>query len=461
MFTDSDLRLLHEEIAGEVIEPSDERYETAKKSFYAGYNRKRPVGVVRVADATDVATTIRFARDSGVDLAVRAGGHSILGHGSIDGGLVVDLSALKGLDIDVDARTAWAGGGLLAGEYMQKTSGHGLVTGFGDTPTVGIAGLTLGGGVGFLHRKLGLTIDSLLGAEIVTADGGVRLIDEQNDPDLFWAIRGGGGNFGVVTKLHYRLHPVDTVVGGMSILPATPQVITGIVNIAREASDDLSVIAGVFVAPPMPMIPAEAHGKLVAMVLMVHAGDLEKGQVEVGQFRKLAEPMAEDISVMPYTAMFAEEEGPPPVEAMSIRSVFSDEFGLDDAEAVVEALPLSTGAMSVTQIRVLGGEVARIGDDATAFAHRGREMILNVAAAYEQAAERPDHEVWVTNLSEQLRKDTAGAYVNFAGDDSAGSVREVYPGATWDRLVEVKSKYDPENLFRSNHNIPPIAAGTG
>jgi FAD/FMN-containing dehydrogenase len=455
MSQDSDLGLLQNEITGEVIEPSDHRYDPAKKSFYRGYDRRRPLAVVRVARSSDVAATVRFARDSGVGLAVRAGGHSVLGHSSIDGGVVIDLSGLEDVDIDVDGRTAWAGGGVLAGEYLDKTSEHGLVTGFGDTPTVGIAGITLGGGVGFLHRKLGLTIDSLLGAEIVTADGEVRLIDEKNDPDLFWAIRGGGGNFGVVTRLHYRLHPVDTVVGGMIILPATPKVITDFVAIAREASDDLSVIAGVAVAPPMPMIPEVAHGKPIVMGFVVHAGDVETGQEEVSQFRSLAEPLADDISVMPYTAMFAEEEGPPPVDAMSIRSVFSDDLTLEDAEALVEALPMSTAAMSVTQIRVLGGEVARVLSEETAFAHRHREMIVNVAAAYENSDERADHEAWVTNLSERLRKGTAGAYVNFAGDDSEGCVREIYPGATWDRLVEVKTKYDPDNLFKSNHNIPP------
>lgn len=457
MSTTQDLRLLQGSINGDVIDPSDDRYEPAKESFNTEYDRRRPLAVVRVADASDVSEVIRFAKNTGVDMAVRGGGHHALGHGSSDGGLVINLSALKDLDVDTEARTAWAGGGLLAGEYTERTAEHGLVTGFGDTPTVGIAGLTLGGGVGFLHRKFGLTLDNLIGAEIVTSDGDIHQIDENNEPDLFWAIRGGGGNFGVVTELNYRLHPVDTVVGGMIVLPAIPNVIAEMVTMARAASDDLSMIAGVMTAPPMPMIPTELHGQPIVFGLMVHAGDIEAGEAEVARFRDLADPLVDQLSVMPYTGMFAEEGGPPNVEAMSIRSVFSDDFTIEDAEALIDAVPTSNAAMTGVQIRVLGGEVARVPADATAFAHRHREMILNVITAYDDAAERPDHEAWVDELTDTLRRGDAGAYANFSGDGSEGAVREIYPGATWDRLVEVKSKYDPDNVFSSNHNIPPAS----
>jgi FAD/FMN-containing dehydrogenase len=458
MDSNSVLNLLGREIVGDVIAPSDERYEEGDDIFYKEYSRRRPIARVEVADSSDVSKVIGFAGDTGMGLAVRGGGHSVLGHSTSDGGLVLDLSALRDVDVDVEGRSAWAGGGVLAGDYTARVAEHGLVTGFGDTGSVGIAGLTLGGGIGLLHRKLGLTIDSLLGAEIVTADGEVHRINAEDGPDLFWAIRGGGGNFGVVTKLHYRLHPIDTVVGGMLVLPATPQVIADFVAAATEASDDLSAIAGIMVAPPMPFLPEEAHGQMVVVALMVHAGDIAAGEVEVDRFRRLSTPMHDGLKVMPYAEMFPPDEaGPPQPEAMSLRSVFSDEFALPEAEVVVDALRSSSAAMSVIQIRALGGAVSRIPNDATAFAHRNRPLVLNVAAAYESPSRRPEYEVWVGDLARKLRKGPAGSYLNFLGDDSETSVREVYPGETWDRLVEVKSKYDENNLFSSNHNIPPRA----
>lgn len=220
-----DLSLLSREITGKVIEPSDERYEQGNEVFYKEFASRRPLARVHVTNSSDVSKVVRFARDAGVGLAVRAGGHSVLGHSTSDGGLVLDLSSLKDIEVDAVSHTAWAAGGVLTGEYTSRLAEEGLATGFGDTGTVGVTGLTLGGGVGFLHRKLGLTIDSVLGAEIVTADGEIRHVDGEESPDLFWAIRGGGGNFGVVTGLHLRLHPVDSVIGGMLVLPATPKVI--------------------------------------------------------------------------------------------------------------------------------------------------------------------------------------------------------------------------------------------
>lgn len=452
------LNILRTEVTGEVIAASDDSHEEGNHVFYNEFSRRRPIARVKVADSSDVSKVIEFAGDTGVGLAVRGGGHSVLGHSTSDGGLVLDLSALQDIEVDVEGRSAWAGGGVLAGDYTARVTEHGLVTGFGDTGSVGVAGLTLGGGIGFLHRKLGLTIDSLIGAEIVTADGEVHRIDEENAPDLFWAIRGGGGNFGVVAKLHYRLHPIDSVVGGMLVLPATPQVIADFVAAAVDAPDDLSAMAGIMVAPPMPFLPEEVHGQMVVVALMVHAGDTAAGEVDVDRFRRLATPLHDDLRVMSYADMFPPDgAGPPQPEAVSLRSVFSDEFTISEAELVVDALRSSNAAMSATQIRVLGGAVSRIPDDATAFAHRGRAMVLNLVAAYESPSQRPEHEAWVEDLAGKVRKGPAGSYVNFLGDDSEKAVREVYPAKTWDRLVEVKSKYDEHNLFSSNHNIPPRA----
>lgn len=449
---------LADDITGDVITPADHGYADRGRYFYGEFNERGPQAVVQVADAEDVSKVVLFAQESDAPLAVRGGGHSILGHSSSEGGMVLDLARLESLDVDVEGRSAWAGAGLLAGEYTEQVAEHGLVTGFGDTATVGVAGITLGGGIGFLHRKLGLTIDSLLGAEIVTADGRIRRVDEENDPDLFWAIRGGGGNFGVVTRLHYQLHPVDQVVGGMLILPATPKRLSEFVEIAEGASDDLSVIGGVAVAPPLPFLPEEVHGQMVILGLMVHSGDPGTAEIEVGRFRKIAAPLVDTIDVMPYAAMF-EEGGPPSPTSVSARSFFSDSFGLDDAAQVVEGLKASKASMSVVQIRVLGGAVARVPVETTAFAHRERNMVVNVVSAFEEPDDRAENEKWVTGMRRELQHGEPGVYINFHADDTIEAVHEAYPGSTWERLVDVKTKYDPHNLFASNHNIPPRGEG--
>jgi FAD/FMN-containing dehydrogenase len=410
--------------------------------------------VVRVADADDVTTVIAIARDHGVELAVRSGGHSTAGHSTTDGGVVVDLSAMKGLEIDQDGRTAWAETGLTAGEYTAAVGEHGLATGFGDTGTVGIGGITLGGGVGFLVRRHGLTVDSLLAAEVVTADGRQLLVDEQEHPDLFWALRGGGGNLAVVTRFRFRLHEVRSVLGGILVLPATPEVVTDLVAEGLAADEDLSLIANVMTAPPMPFLSPEHHGRRVAMVLLAHAGPEEAAESAVGRLRSLATPLADLVDRIPYAGMFPPEENDFHPTAVG-RTMYSDSFDRARAERVLDALEASSAMMSVTQLRVLGGAVARVPDEATAYAHRDRRLMINVAALFADPAERTTHEAWVQDLSAGLADGRPGAYVNFLGDDGAERIREAYPGPTWDRLVEVKRRHDPDNLFRLNHNIAP------
>ena len=288
---------------GRVIAPEDDAYDAARAVFYGSRNR-RPAAIVRAKDAADVSRVVTLAREKGLELAVRSGGHSLAGHSVSEGGIVLDLSQMKGLEIDVEARTAWAETGLTAGEYTAAVGAHGLATGFGDTGSVGIGGITLGGGAGFLVRKHGLTIDNLLAAEIVTADGELLCVDAETHPDLFWAIRGGGGNFGVATRFKFRLHEVDEIVGGMLILPATPDTIASFVAEAEAAPDELSTIANVMVAPPMPFFPAAAHGKLVIMALMAYAGEVEAGERAIAPFRSLAEPIADMVKPMRYPEMY-------------------------------------------------------------------------------------------------------------------------------------------------------------
>ena len=441
---------------GRVISPEDAAYDTVRAVFY-GARSRRPALIVRVADATDVSHIVSLARERGLELAVRSGGHSLAGHSTTDGGIVIDLSDMKGLEIDVAGRTAWAETGLTAGEYTAAAGAHDLATGFGDTGSVGIGGITLGGGVGFLVRKYGLTIDDLLAAEIVTADGELLYVDSDTHPDLFWAIRGGGGNFGVATRFKFRLHEVDTIVGGMLMLPATPEVIASFVAEAEAAPEELSSIANVMVAPPMPFLPAEAHGRLVIMALLCYAGEVDEGERAIAPFRALATPLADTVGPKPYPQMYEPAE-PGPDEEVA-RSLFIDTVDSGVAEKIVEHLRASTAPLAVAQIRVLGGAMARVSADATAFTHRERGIMVALGAVYERPEETAMHEEWVGKFAAALRQGDGGVYVNFLGDEGEARIREAYPGATFERLAEIKGRYDSTNLFWLNQNIPPATGG--
>jgi FAD/FMN-containing dehydrogenase len=443
------------DLNGRVIAPDDAEYDAARTIFPGGIDR-RPAVIVRPADATDVARVVSLARESGQELAVRSGGHSI--YGVSEGGIVLDLSDMKKLEIDVEGRTAWAETGLTAGEYTTAVGAHGLATGFGDTGSVGIGGITLGGGVGYLVRKHGLTIDDLLAAEIVTADGELRQVDTDNHPDLFWAIRGGGGNFGVATRFKFRLHEVDQFVGGFLFLPATRDVIHSFMTEAEAAPEELSAILNVMPAPPMPFLPEQYHGQLIAMAIMAYAGDTEAGERAMAPFRALATPIADMVRPMTYPEIYPPEEDFHPIASVS--TMFVDAIDHDAVDTIIERLQASTAMMRAAQLRVLGGAMARVPNDATAFAHRERRIMVNVAAIYERPEQRDEYEAWVADFAAELHRGDPSGYVNFLGDEGQARIRAAYPGSTWDRLAAIKRRYDPTNLFRLNQNIPPSADGT-
>ena len=451
MLSTSDLT---RDVEGQVITPDDPGYDQARTVFMAAVDR-RPSLIVRAAGAGDVARVIAHARETGLELAVRGGGHSPAGHGVTDGGIVLDVRALRELTIDAGARAAWAGAGLTAGEYTTAVGAHGLATGFGDAGTVGIAGITLSGGVGFLVRKHGMTIDHLLGAEIVTAGGELLQADAENHPDLFWALRGGGGNFGVVTRLRYRLHEVGTIVGGMLFLPATPDVIADAFAAAEAAPEELSTIINVMgAAPPLPFIPPEAHGRPVVMVLLAYAGDVEAGERAVAPLRALAEPIADLVRPMAYPEMYPPAD--PDYRPLAVgRSSFADGVDRRTAEMIVERIESSSWPMAVTQLRPLGGAMARVPGDATAFAHRDRPVMVNAGAFYQRPEEHAEARAWAASLADELAGGDLAAYPGFLGDEGEARTRAAYPGATWDRLAAVKAEYDPDNLFRLNQNVPP------
>ncbi len=447
----SDLRALFN---GRVIAPDDPRYESARTVFYGGVDR-RPAAIIKVADAGDVSRLVKLANEYGFELAVRSGGHSTAGHSTTEGGIVLDLSAMKDLRVSLEDKTAWAETGLTAGEYTSVVSKHGLATGFGDTGTVGLGGITLGGGIGFLVRKYGLTIDSLLAAEVVIADGQLLHVDENSYPDLFWAIRGGGGNFGVATRFKFQLHEVDMVFGGMLFLPATPDTIAAFMTEAESAPEELSTIANVMTAPPMPFLPADLHGKPIIMAMMVYAGNPVDGERVVAPFRALAKPYADMLRPMHYPEMYPPEEGGDYHPVAAARTMFLDHVDRSVAQFILDRLATSTASMAVTQLRVLGGAMARVPVEATAFAHRKSRIMANVAALYGNPAEKETHEAWAKNFAAALRQSDGGAYVNFLGDEGGAQVHAAYPGRTWERLAAIKAKYDPTNLFRLNQNIPP------
>jgi FAD/FMN-containing dehydrogenase len=361
------------------------------------------------------------------------------------------------VEIDPDGRAAWAQTGVNAGDYTRATGERRLATGFGDTATVGLGGITLDGGMGFLVRKHGLTIDNVLAAEVVTADGELLNVDEHTHPDLFWALRGGGGNFGVVTKIRLRLHDIDKVVGGILVLPARADVITGLVAAADMAPEDLSVIAKVMKAPPLPFIPPEQHGKPVVMARMVYAGEPAAGEKAVAPIRALATPLADMVRPIRYPEMYAGPEAPGPAFSVGT-NLLLDELSAGGAEAILAHLRTATAAISAVEVRVLGGAMARVPDGATAFGHRRAKLMVNIAAMDKRVEERAkqEHKTWAAGLAAALSGGvTTPAYVGFIGEEGEDGVRRAYPPATLKRLAQVKRRYDPDNFFHLNLNIAP------
>ncbi|HEX3266206.1 MAG TPA: FAD-binding oxidoreductase [Candidatus Limnocylindrales bacterium] len=459
----SRISTLRKEIGGTLLEPADDGYDAARTITYGGMDR-HPAAIVKVAGVDDIRLVLAAARETGAELAVRSGGHSGAGYGTTEGGLVIDLRDLRAIDIDPGTRTAWAETGLTAADVSKAAAEHGLAIGFGDTGSVGIGGITTGGGIGYLVRKHGLTIDNVLGADVVTADGALVRADPETNPDLFWAIRGGGGNFGIVTRFHYQLAELPQVVGGMLFLPLNAEIIQRFVELAEAAPEELSGIANAMPCPPMPMVDAAWHGKLVLFGLLCFAGDSAAGEAALRPFRDLSKlagvekPLADLVRPMPYPEMFPPEEGDYHPTAVSL-NLLIDRFDRETADAIMAQLEASDAAMRAVQIRVMGGAMARVRWDATAFAHRTRKIMINVACFYEGEADKPVRQDWVDRTAEAIRR-TAGAtdrcaYVNFVNDEGAERIHDIYPDEIYRRLAEIKRRYDPGNVFRLNQNVPP------
>jgi FAD/FMN-containing dehydrogenase len=459
---DDALTRLAGHLQGELLLPGDPGYDDARQGYNSLHDH-RPAVVVRPAGGEDVARALELAAGAGLEVAVRSGGHSLAGYGATAGGLLVDLSAMRAVHLDPEAQVAVVDAGTTAGQLTTAAGVHGLAVPFGDNPAVGVGGITLGGGVGWLSRKFGLTIDSLDGVELVTADGRLVSADDQTHEDLFWAVRGGGGNFGLVTRFRFRLHPVGRVLGGALILPATPEVVRGVLDLAVAAPDELTTISLVTRLPPLSMVPPEAHGRLAVLMTLVWCGELQAGERVLDAFRSLAPPVVDQLRPMRYPAMYELIPEAPRSVTNITYSFVADELDDEAIGAIVERLEEpnlpSTEALAAVELRVLGGAIARVPVDATAFAHRPRNLLCSVVTAGFPEADAERHRSWVRSLSGAIGRLAKGAYVNFLDAADEARLHEAYPDGTYRRLVEVKRRYDPANLFHRNLNIRPHPDG--
>jgi FAD/FMN-containing dehydrogenase len=453
------LETLRAALSGELITAEHERYDALRQVQEMTVDR-RPLAIVRAADERDVAAAVRFAVEQGSPLAVRSGGHSLARLSVIDDALVVDLAALKRVSIDPGARTARVQAGATSGDLAGPAHEFGLALSTGDTATVGMGGLTTGGGIGFMVRKYGLAIDNLLSARVVTAEGEIVTASPSEHPDLFWALRGGGGNFGIVTEFTYRLAPVNQVLGGELLLPASREVLRGYLEYTASAPDELTTIANVMQAPPAPQVPPERVGELVLSIFVCWTGSLKAGEQALAPLRALARPVADTVGPIPYPRIYSFTAHQEVRHGWAIRSMFADALSDATLDAALAAIAQASSPYSLIQFRGLGGAMRRVGPDETAFAHRDQRYFVAVIGAWLDPAEEPAvHQAWTSSLWQQIRHEGRGVYVNFLeADEEPARLGEAYPAATLARLAVIKRRYDPRNLFRFNQNIRPGSA---
>ncbi len=442
-------------IKGQVVLPGDPDYEAAREAKNTIYNRK-PAVVVRAEDAADVSRTITFARRFGLPFTVKGGGHSIGGHSVNNGGLVIDMRRMNNIRVDAEYRTAWAQSGAIAREFLAAVEPYGLAVPFGDAGSVGLGGITLGGGIGYLVRKHGLTIDNLLGIEMVTADGQIVQATETENPDLFWALRGGGGNFGVVTGFQYKLVSVPQIYGGALVLPATKDVIREYARLSLEAPEELTSISMVTKAPPMPFIPEDKVGVPSLIVFVAYIGDIEKGPGAVAPLRALAEPIADVLGPMPLSGLYAYLEPAEQPARVRVRSGFYNEINDEILDAPLAFIESGPPSMNFLQVRPIGnGAMNRVSPEATAFSHRDAQFLLAIIDHWEDAEEDGANEAWVDAFWQSIAGYRQGVYSNFLQAEGEARIREAYAAAAFDRLANLKLRYDPANVFSGNENIPP------
>lgn len=446
------------EVRGPVVRPGDDAYDTAR-AVYNGMHDRRPAVVVRCVDAADVIACVRAATETGLPLAVRGGGHSVPGFGTVDDGIVCDLSPMRWVRVDPTHRTALVGGGATWGDVDHATGAFGLATTGGIISTTGVAGLTLGGGIGHLARGCGLSCDNLRAAEVVTADGRLVTATDHDHEDLMWALRGGGGNFGIVTSLTFDLHPVGTVLGGPVFfeLDAAAEVMAGYRELIGAAPEELGAFFAFQIAPPLPFIPPERHGEPLCLIVTCWTGDPDPGARMLEAVRSLGPVVADHLGPIPYPALNSAFDAllPP-----GLRHYWKADFVAELTDAAIAA-HCEHGArvptvQSTMHLYPIDGAPARVPPDATAFAHRGARFAMVIAGMWTRAADDADHTAWVRDYYAAVHPHNGSdaGYVNFMAADDAHRVAANY-GPNYERLREIKARWDPTNLFRHNQNIPP------
>jgi FAD/FMN-containing dehydrogenase len=455
---DGSVAELREAMRGEVICPGDPGYDEAR-SVWNGVHDKHPALIARCAGVADVLRAVEFARSEQLEVAVRGGSHSIPGFSTTDGGIVIDLSPMKGIRVDTNSQTASAQAGLTWSEFDHETQAFGLATTGGLVSTTGIAGFTLGGGVGWLMRKYGLTCDNLIGADVVTADGQVVRASASENSELFWGLRGGGGNFGIVTSFDYRLHQVGpTVMAGPVFYPGerAAEILRFYREWCEDAPEELTTLVSLATAPPAPFLPEEVHGKPIVIIPAVYSGSVEAGERAVQPLRDLGDPVVDLMGPMPYVAMQGLLD---PLWGPGAHNYFKAGFvkGLDDEaiETIVSHHENISSPKSEIHVHHMGGAVADVPAGATAFGDRSAPFLLNIIGSTFTADGYDDAVGWAKAFHSAMSPSlTGGTYVNFVSDRDEESVHDSY-GDKYDRLVALKDRYDPTNLFRLNQNIPP------
>lgn len=456
-----DLAALRGSLRGGACLPGDAGYEEARTIWNAMIDRK-PGLAIRCAGAADVMRAVELARKHRLMVAVRGGGHNIAGSAVVEGGLLIDLSPMRWVRVDPVARRASVGPGATLADVDRETQAFGLALPSGINSTTGIAGLTVGGGFGWITRKFGMTIDNLISADVVTAEGRLLYASERENPDLFWAIRGGGGNFGIVTNFEFKLHAVGPqVLSGLVIHPFADAktILTQYQPLLEKAADDLTCWAVMRKAPPLPFIPTEWHGREVLILAMIWAGDMADGEKAMTELRGLGKPIVDVVSPHPFVGWQAAFD---PLLTPGARNYWKthdfERLGDEALDALQEAMKTLPGPECEIFIAHVGGAMARVSADATAYPQRKSHFIMNVHTRWREPSEDSACVGWARRLFQATAKYALGsAYVNFMPDDESDRIEKVY-GANFKRLAEIKRKYDPENLFRSNQNIKPAEA---
>jgi FAD/FMN-containing dehydrogenase len=456
--TASVLRAGH--FAGEVILPDDVAYHQARRVL-DGRVDQYPAVVVRPANAGDVISAVNLARELGLELSIRSGGHSPGGFGTCDGGIVIDFSAMRAIELNLEDGTARIEPGATWGEVAQILHPHGLAISSGDFGSVGVGGLTTGGGIGWMVRQVGLTVDHLLAADVVLADGTMVRVSAEEHPDLFWAIRGGGGNFGVVTSFTFRPHPGGMITGGMIVYDGADlaRVVRGFADYCVTAPDELTAMVDIMQAPPMPFLPAERYGSLIVCVTVCCTADPGRARQVIAPLQSLAEPIVDTIGPIPYPVMYAfTDHAIPPNPYFELRSCFLDEMDEDFVESLVAQTAAFSSPLSLVQLRALGGELRSKPADSVAFSHRDKPYLALLASIWTDPAESARHHAYSESFWQAMAPHARGAYVGFLGDEGEERKRSAYSPESYRRLAAIKARYDPQNLFHRNHNIEPAHA---